>query len=64
MSEKHYLGDSVYYKNDGFGIELTTENGITHTNRIVLEPLVIVALLRLLGDDFDRAKLRAALGGE
>jgi len=27
MNEKHYLGDAVYYQNDGFGITLTTENG-------------------------------------
>lgn len=34
---KTYLGDGVYAEFDGYGIVLTTEDGISVTNRIVLE---------------------------
>jgi hypothetical protein len=40
-----YLGDGVYAENDGFGLELRTENGIEITNRIYLEPVVYQNLL-------------------
>lgn len=39
-----YLGDGVYADFDGFSIILTTEDGISITNRIVLEPEVLAAL--------------------
>lgn len=42
---KSYLGDGVYCDFDGFGLVLTTENGISETNRIVLEPEVYHALV-------------------
>lgn len=35
---KEYLGDGVYLDYDGFHIVLTTEDGISVTNRICLEP--------------------------
>ena len=57
-----YIGDGAYYANDGYGVELTTSNGIHTTNTVYLEPQALVALLRLLGRDFDRAKLKAAIG--
>lgn len=41
---KAYLGDGCYADFDGFGLVLTTENGIRETNRIVLEPEVYTAL--------------------
>jgi len=41
---KAYLGDGVYAKFDGFGVILTTENGIAATNTIYLEPQVLDAL--------------------
>ena len=41
---KVYLGDGCYAEFDGYGIVLTTENGIEVTNRIVLEPEVYHAL--------------------
>ncbi len=41
---KKYLGDGVYAEFDGFAINLTTEDGISTTNRIVLEPQVMAAL--------------------
>lgn len=43
---KTYLGDGVYADFDGYGIVLTTENGISVTNTIVLEPEVYFALER------------------
>ena len=46
MSEKFYLGDAVYIKYDGYAYVLTTEDGISITNTIVLEPEVLQALLR------------------
>jgi hypothetical protein len=41
---KTYLGDSVYAEFDGFGIVLTTENGMGASNTILLEPDVLRAL--------------------
>lgn len=45
MKQKDYLGDGVYVNFDGFALVLTTEDGITVTNCIVLEPDVYRALL-------------------
>ena len=39
--DKSYLGDGVYVSNDGFAITLTTENGLSATNTIYLEPQLI-----------------------
>lgn len=45
MFTKTYISDGVYAAVDEYGaIVLTTENGITTTNRIVLEPEVLTAL--------------------
>lgn len=41
---KQYLGDGVYLEYDGANLILTTENGISVTNRIVLEWEVFQAL--------------------
>jgi len=35
---KRYIGDAVYVDCDGYYIILTTEDGISVTNRICLEP--------------------------
>ncbi len=35
---KEYLGDGVYLDFDGFHIILTTEDGVSVTNTIFLEP--------------------------
>ena len=43
---KVYLGDAVYAKSDGYGVWLTTENGISTTNEVYLEPPVFAALVR------------------
>ncbi len=53
---KEYLGDSVYADFDGFGIVLTTENGLGPSNRIVLEPEVMAELDRYV----ERLKTRLA----
>ena len=50
MITKVYLGDSVYAKHDGFGVVLTTENGLPDdpSNTIYLEPSVIASLIDFL----------------
>lgn len=47
LTDKQYLGDSVYAEFDGYHIWLTTENGFPDdpTNRIALEPPVLAALV-------------------
>lgn len=42
---KEYLGDGVYMEFDGVDIILTTEDGISIQNRIVLEPSLWQALI-------------------
>ncbi len=41
---KHYLGDGVYAAYDGYHVVLTTEDGLTVTNSIPLEPAALTAL--------------------
>lgn len=38
---KEYLGDAVYVEFDGFGVKLTTSDGISDTNTIVMEDFVL-----------------------
>jgi|WetSurMetagenome_2_1015567.scaffolds.fasta_scaffold400748_1 hypothetical protein len=45
---KQYLGDGVYIDYNGFDCILTTEDGISTTNQIVMEPKVIEAFNRYL----------------
>lgn len=45
MSNKIYIGDSVYCRCDGFHIVLTTENGLGPSNEIFLEQKVFMNLL-------------------
>ena len=61
VSDKHYLGDAVYYTYDGFGVMLTTEDGLHTISSIYLEPDVIAKLLKLLGTNYDRAKMRECI---
>ncbi len=56
---KQYIGDAVYVDFDGYGIVLTTENGIEATNRIVLEPEVYTALVRYVEALQDKADVEA-----
>jgi hypothetical protein len=46
MGTKRYLGDGVYVNFDDRRLELTTEDGITTTNTIVLEAEVYAELLK------------------
>lgn len=48
VGEKTYLGDGVYARFTGYDIELTTENGISVTNRIHLENDVLIAFERFV----------------
>lgn len=41
---KEYLGDGVYVESAGFGIWITSENGIEVLDKIYLEPQVLAAL--------------------
>ena len=43
---KQYIGDGCYVDFDGNSLILTTENGISETNRIVLEPEVYTSLTK------------------
>ena len=44
---KRYLGDGVYAQIEDYGdLILTTEDGVRVTNRIVLEPAVLLSLLK------------------
>jgi hypothetical protein len=47
---KVYLGDAVYAAPDEFcrGIILTTQDGVSATNTIIMEPEVIMAFCRWL----------------
>ena len=55
---KRYLGDGVYADYDGYHVVLTTEDGISTTNKICLDPNVMEALVdyikKLNGDENDR----------
>jgi len=46
MEYKKYLGDAVYFDFDGYHVVLTTENGISATNTICLEPEVLESFHR------------------
>lgn len=46
ISRKTYIGDGVYLEYNGYDLILTTEDGISVTNRIVLEPEVYTSLLK------------------
>ena len=56
MTEKCYLGDSVYAEFDGFALTLTTNNGYPDDprNRIVLEPEVFLALKQFMAKELAR----------
>jgi hypothetical protein len=62
MPKKKYLGDGAYYQFDGVSVRLTAENGIVATDQVFLGPVEIAALLRALGEDFNKEKLIECLG--
>ena len=51
---KVYLGDSVYVAFEHPFVVLTTEDGVSVTNRILLEPEVTVALVDWLKQTFGK----------
>jgi hypothetical protein len=53
---KRYIGDGCYVDFDGYALVLTTEDGISTTNRIVLEPEVYGALVTFVEDLKARAR--------
>ena len=61
---KQYLGDGVYADFDGFALVLTTEDGISAQNEIVLEPSVVEALLRYAATIWDRRLLTTVMEEE
>jgi hypothetical protein len=49
MESKIYIGDAVYVERKEFGdIALTTENGVTATNTVIIAPEVLQNLLAVL----------------
>jgi len=50
--EKEYLGDSVYIEQGSFQGEviLTTDNGLGPSNTIVMDPNVVEAFLKYIGE--------------
>ena len=57
-----YLGDGVYFRSDGHDVTLTTENGISVSNEIILEPKVCEKLIRSLGHVFGKDNILKVLG--
>lgn len=46
--QKRYLGDGVYAECDGMGLILTTENGESIQNEIIIEDYVLEKLKALI----------------
>ena len=60
MSEKKtYLGDSVYYDMNSYSIILTTENGVSASNTIIIDNNDLGKLLDVLCRDYGADKIRA-----
>jgi len=56
---KEYLGDAVYAEVDRWGgIVLTTENGYSTSNTIVMEPQVITAMEAFIKQAREKGVLR------
>ncbi len=54
MTEKLYLGDAVFVHVTKHGdVVLTTHDGLSATNTIVLEPTVLQSFLDYLQDDME-----------
>ena len=50
MGAKRYLGDAVYVDVERGRLKLTTEDGISASNTIYLEPEVYAALIAYVAD--------------
>ena len=47
--KKEYLGDGLYVTFDGWGIWLTSEDGVSVLNKVYLEPPVLKSLEEYVG---------------
>lgn len=56
---KTYIGDGVYVDYDGYMLVLTTEDGVSVTNTIYLEPTVYRGLLNYVGKLEEEAEAKA-----
>lgn len=63
MSTKTYLGDAVYFEDQGYTIKLTTNNGVRDTNTIYLDRAVLVQLLWELVRNRGREAVLKMIGG-
>ena len=45
---KEYIGDGIYIQDRGYGIVLTTENGVSIQNEIHIEPMKFKAIERYI----------------
>ncbi len=55
-NEARYLGDGAYVSFDGFAFTLYTDDGISISNRVVIEPhsiSVLLAFAKTLGVRFE-----------
>jgi hypothetical protein len=41
-----YLGDGVYAHYDGIDLELSVSDGVSITQKIILEPAVLISLIK------------------
>jgi len=48
LTDREYLGDGAYVGREGNRVWLTTEDGLSVTNEICLEPEVVLAFIRWL----------------
>ena len=53
-ARKKYIGDGVYVEFSDLGIDLTTENGLAVTNRIVLEPETWAHLQQIVANHYEQ----------
>lgn len=51
VGTKTYIGDGLYAINDGHGVVVTSENGVSILNKIYLEPAVATALVDYLSQE-------------
>ena len=55
--EKDYMGDGIYADDEGYAMRLTSENGISVLQEIVIEPFMLQAInryaVRMWGSDWN-----------
>jgi hypothetical protein len=48
--EKEYLGDGLYARSDGYGVWITSEDGISVLNQVYFEPSVYASFKKYWED--------------